>query len=498
MKINRLHNIRTHNHRLWVVLCSFPLIGLVLLLTLTIGQFGSNSLSGPSQIALIFATAIAIVINMLAGGIRWHIIEEAIEEKVRSTSVSVYILLIIGCMSSMWMLSGIVPTLICYGIEVIHPAVFLASACVISAVVSLMTGSSWTTIATIGIALLGIGRALGFDDGWTAGAIISGAYFGDKISPLSDTTVLASSQSGTPLFQHIRYMMFTTVPSICITLAIFLVAGMFMTSESHADTAHYVTALRTTFHISPYLMVVPVLTAWLIYRRWPSLTVLFLSTVMAIIAALISQPHILYNIGVESAEGHSLSTVSYYIRAVFVSLSSSTSVSTGMPLLDTLVHTSGMAGMMDTIWLILCAMCFGGAMTAGGMLQTVLKALFRRMMNTRLGLVTVTTINGLSMNLLTGDQYISVILTANMFTDEYKKQGYESRLLSRTCEDSATVTSVLVPWNTCGMTQATVLGVATLTYLPFCFFNILSPLMTIIHAAFGWKIKRNAVVASEE
>lgn len=472
-------------------LSAIPLATLVGLLAVTISIFGSDSLSGPSQIALLASTAVAVLLGMSYCHVTWSEIERNIEEKVHDTTVSIYILLVIGMLSGAWMISGIVPTLICYGIQVIHPAVFLASACVISAVVSLMTGSSWTTIATIGLALLGIGRALGFDDGWTAGAIISGAYFGDKISPLSDTTVLASSVSGTPLFTHIKYMMLTTGPTIAITLVIFIVAGFFMGNASDSDTAQYISALENTFTITPWLMLVPVLTAVLIYKKIPSLIVLFLSTMMAALMALIFQPDILLQIAGAAREITGVRVIDLF-KGTVTTLCTSTAVETGVPLLNDLVSTSGMAGMLDTVWLILSAMIFGGAMAASGMLNSFLHAIFSRLVKTRVGLVAATVINGISINLLTGDQYISIILTANMFKEEYEGQGYESCLLSRSTEDSATVTSVLIPWNTCGMTQSTVLGVATLVYFPYCFFCYLSPLMSVVQAALGWKIKKRS------
>lgn len=470
-------------------LSAIPLVTLVMLLAVTISIFGSDALTGPSQIALLAATAVSVVLGMSYCHVSWSEIEHNIEEKVHDTTVSIYILLVIGMLSSAWMISGVVPTLICYGIQVIHPSVFLASACVISAVVSVMTGSSWTTIATIGIALLGIGRALGFDDGWTAGAIISGAYFGDKISPLSDTTVLASSVSGTPLFRHIRYMMLTTVPTIGITLVVFVVAGLFMGAGNSNDTAQYISALEKTFDINAWLMIVPLVTAFLIYKKVPSLVVLFSSAMLAAVMALIFQTNILLEIA-GSADANAVNL----FKGMVLTLSTSTSVETGVPLLNALVSTKGMSGMLDTIWLILSAMIFGGAMTACGMLRSFLHAIFRRLVKTRIGLVTATVLNGISMNIMTGDQYISIILTANMFKEEYEGQGYESRLLSRSAEDSATVTSVLIPWNTCGMTQSTVLGVATIVYLPYCFFCYLSPLMSIMQAAIGYKIKRHKTI----
>ena len=471
---------------------AIPFVTLIAMLSVTIVVFGSDALAGPSQIALLTATAVCTLLGMSYCKVSWRDIEQNIEGKVHETTVSIYILLVIGMLSGSWMISGIVPTLICYGIQIIHPAVFLASACVISAVISLMTGSSWTTIATIGLALLGIGRALGFDDGWTAGAIISGAYFGDKVSPLSDTTVLASSVSGTPLFTHIRYMMLTTGPTVFITLIIFSLAGLWMGSDTMSDTSQYVAALENTFTVTPWLLLVPVATGVMIYKKVPSLIVLFISALLATLMALVFQPGILMQVAGADSQAVSADALTIF-KGIVLTLSSSTQVETGVPLFNDLVSTRGMAGMLNTVWLILSAMIFGGAMSACGMLRSFLYAVTRRLVKTRVGLVSATVLNGIGMNLMTGDQYISIILSANMFKEEYEQQGYESRLLSRSAEDGATVTSVLIPWNTCGMTQATVLGVATLTYLPFCFFCYLSPLMSILHAAMGWKIKKTTV-----
>ena len=477
----------THTPPVWI--SAIPLIALILMLAATLSIYGSDALSGPSQVALLTSTAICVVLGMAFCHVKWHEIEEQIIEKVRNTTISIYILLCIGMLSGAWMISGIVPTLIYYGIQAIHPAVFLISSCIICAVVSVMTGSSWTTVATIGLALLGIGRALGFEDGWTAGAIISGAYFGDKMSPLSDTTILASSVSGTPLFTHIRYMMITTGPTMFITLVIFSLAGIWMGNNSATDTAIYIHTLENTFNITPWLLFVPVITGVLIYKKVPSLIVLFSSTIMAVIMAVIYQHDILLQVaGLD--KGATSYSVADTFRGIVATLASSTSIDTGLPMFNNLVSTSGMAGMLNTIWLILSAMIFGGAMTACGMLRSFLSAIFRRLMKTRVGLVSSTVINGIAMNLMTGDQYISIILSANMFKDEYIKQGYEPRLLSRATEDSATVTSVLIPWNTCGMAQSTVLGVATLTYLPYAFFCYLSPLMSILIAITGWKIRK--------
>lgn len=467
------------------LLSLIPIIVLILLLFVTIGTFGSDSLNGGSQVVLLTATAICSVLAMVFARTKWKDIEQAICNNILGVSVALIILLLIGALAGSWMISGVVPTLIYYGMHILHPSFFLASCCVICAIVSVMTGSSWTTIATIGIALMGIGEAQGFATGWIAGAIISGAYFGDKISPLSDTTVLASSVTHTPLFTHIRYMMLTTVPSMVITLIIFTVAGFTHQSGVSDQVAAFSESLKESFHISLWLLIVPVATAVMIAKRVPSVITLFASSALAGIFALIFQPHLLHEISGLPAEN-----AQSVFKGLFMTFYGSTQVQTGNEALNSLVSTRGMAGMMNTIWLIICAMCFGGAMTASGMLES-LTSVFLRFMKRRVGMVASTVMSGLFLNICTADQYISIILTGNMFKDIYKKKGYESRLLSRTTEDSVTVTSVLVPWNTCGMTQATILGVATLTYLPYCFFNLISPLMSITVAAIGYKIKQH-------
>ena len=380
------------------------------------------------------------------------------------------------------MISGVVPTLIYYGMQIIHPSFFLASTCIICVLISVMTGSSWTTIATIGIALMGIGKAQGFEEGWIAGAIISGAYFGDKVSPLSETTILAASVTDTPLFRHIRYMMITTIPSLVITLIIFTVAGFSHDANNTQHITEVAAALNEKFHITPWLLIVPVATGILIARKVPSIITLFLSTLLAGIFALIFQPDLLQEISGMAASGFDS-----LFKGLMMTFYGSTSLHTDNAVLTDLIATRGMSGMMNTIWLILCAMCFGGAMTASGMLGSI-TSIFVRFMKKTVSVVGATVCSGLFLNLATADQYISIILTGNMFRDIYAKKGYESCLLSRTTEDSVTVTSVLIPWNTCGMTQATILSVPTLVYLPYCFFNIISPLMSITVAAIGYKI----------
>lgn len=463
-----------------------PLVVLVLMLVATIRAYGSDSLLGASQVTLLVVSAFCVLLGTTVLGVPWADFERMITKNVASVTSAIIILLLIGALSGTWMVSGVVPSLIYYGVKIIHPDVFLASTCIISALVSVMTGSSWTTIATIGIALMGIGRAQGFDDGWIAGAIISGAYFGDKISPLSDTTVLASGAVGVPLFKHIRYMLITTIPSLVIALIIFTFAGFMQQSNSSAEIEQFTSALAGRFHISAWLLMVPVLTGVMIARKVPPIATLFLSTLLAVVFSLVFQSDALREI----AEGD-------LFKGAMQSVYGQTSLSTSNPMLTSLVATRGMAGMMGTIWLIICAMCFGGAMEAGGMVRGITQ-MFVRMIRGRVSLVTSTVCSGLMLNLAVADQYICVLLTGNMFKKIYDRQQYERRLLSRATEDSVTVTSVLVPWNTCGMTQSTVLGVPTLTYLPYCFFNLISPLMSICVAALGYKIWRTTNSISEK
>lgn len=465
-----------------------PVLVLIAFLGTVIYLFGSDSLSGGSQIALIFGTAVCITLSMAFYRVPWKAFEERITKVIGDVAITLLILLAVGMLSGSWMISGVVPTLIYYGVQIMSPQFFLVSACIICALVSLLSGSSWTTIATIGVALLGISEALGISAAWTAGAIISGAYFGDKLSPLSDTTILASSATGTDLFVHIRYMMYTTMPTFLITLAIFFVAGFGNGNEAELQVAQYTDGLSRTFNISLWTLLVPLLTGILISRRVSPVITLFVSAIMAGIMALILQPHILTQIAADDTLSYSIAL----IRGLAITYYGSTAIDTGNASLNELISTGGMAGMLNTIWLILCAMCFGASMVASGMIGSLTRAIIR-FARTRFSLVGATTCTGLFLNITTGDQFISIVLTADMYRDAYRQQGYESRLLSRTTEDVATVTSVLVPWNTCGMTQAAVLGVPTLTYLPYCFFNIISPLMTLLVAAIGWKIKKKVL-----
>ncbi len=455
-----------------------PFAVLVALQVLVIKHFGSDAIDGASQTSLLFAAGVAVAIAMIGYKIKWKTIDGAIGDNIKTIGPAVIVLFLIGAISGSWMMSGVVPTMIYYGMKVITPALFLFMACLICALVSVVTGSSWTTVATVGIALVGIGTAHGYSVGWTAGAIISGAYFGDKISPLSDTTVLASSVGEVPLFKHIRYMLITTIPSFTIALVIFLIVSLNHSAEGGAQAASFAEGLHNSFVISPWLLLVPLFTGVLIALRLPAAIILFLSALTAGIVMLFAQPDIVAQIG----DGNRF-------RGLILTYYSSTSVETGNQVLDNLVQTRGMKGMLSTVFLIFCASAFGGSLTGGGMMQSITAALARGISGRR-SLVTSTVGTGIFANMATGDQYLSIVLTGNIFKRLYKDRGYEGRLLSRSTEDSATVTSVLIPWNTCGMTQSMVLKVPTLEYLPYCFFNIISPLMSITIAMIGYKIFR--------
>ena len=448
-----------------------PLAVLTLLLYVVIRCFGGDAINGGSQIALLSATSVCV---MLAIGIyrcKWAVLEEAIIDNIRASASAIIILLLIGAIAGSWMVSGVVPTMIYYGLKILHPSFFLVASCVICAGVSLMTGSSWTTIATIGVALMGTGQAMGFPEGWIAGAIISGAYFGDKLSLLSDTTVLASSTVGVPIFTHIRYMLYTTVPSFVIALAVFVIAGLTLDHTGGTHAGMYAESLRGTFRITPWLLAVPVATGVLIVRKLPAIVTLFCAAVFACIAMLLAQPELVAKVagvgGLDFMSG---------FKGVLMSCFGPTAIPTGSPQLDELVATRGM-------------------MTGSGMLGA-LTSVFLRFVRRAFSAVASTVGAGIFFNLCTADQYISIILSGRLFRELYAERGLEPRLLSRSVEDSATVCSVLVPWNSCGMTQATVLGVSTFVYMPYCIFNIVSPLMSLMVAAIGWKIKRAAGTAA--
>ncbi|MGB1988008.1 MAG: Na+/H+ antiporter NhaC [Flavobacteriales bacterium] len=461
-----------------------PIIFLIALLSFNVYLYGDDSLGGANQLALLLSAAFATIMG-LKSGTSWKSILKGVSNSIASTTPAIIILLLIGSLAGTWLISGIVPTMIYYGLQILNPKIFLVAAAIICAIVSLASGSSWSTIATVGIALLGIGNALDISNGLTAGAIISGAYFGDKMSPLSDTTNLAPAMAGTDLFTHIRYMMYTTIPSFVISLLIFLFIGLSMDNTQNSDDiTNLLMAIESSFNISPWLFLVPVIVLLLIMKKVPALPALFAGTLLGGIFAIIFQPHLIIELsGIDSN----------FFQASYVSIinamGSEISINTSNEMINDLLSSGGMYGMLNTIWLIICAMCFGGVMEASGALKKISQSIIQYAESTG-SVIATTACTCLFFNVTASDQYLSIVVPGRMYADTFKDKGLAPENLSRTLEDSGTVTSVLVPWNTCGATQSAVLGVATMTYLPFCFFNIISPLMTILYGYLGFKIKK--------
>jgi NhaC family Na+:H+ antiporter len=465
-----------------------PVVILIGLLAGDVWAFADDSSYGPNQIAMLITALIAGGIGMWRVGTTWQAIRDAIAQNISTTSEALLILLLIGALSGTWLVAGIIPAFIHYGLQLLDPSWFLAAACVICAVLSLATGSSWGTVGTVGVALIGIGTALGISTGWVAGAIISGAYFGDKLSPLSDTTNIAPAVAGTDLFTHIRYMLYTTLPSISIALIVFLVAGLGGGQFSGAlDTnisEEVGAAIQGAFDIHLGLFIAPVAVIFMIAKKVPAAPALFIGVLLGGLTAWIWQPAQLAAVaGSDVLDGKSLYT------GLFQVMAGDSAIVTGNGLADELLSSGGMAGMLNTVWLILCAMTFGATMQATGMLDAISRAMLKGVTGT-LGLVARASGTCLAFNILTADQYLAIVIPGNMYKDSFEAQGLAPENLSRTLEDTGTVTSVLIPWNTCGVAQAGILGVSTWTYLPYCIFNWISPLTTLVVAALGWNIRK--------
>lgn len=460
-----------------------PIIILVLLLAYNVFVFGDDALGGSNQFILLIGAAVAAIVGF-RNNVAYSDMIEAVGANLKSTTGAILILLFVGALAGTWLLSGIIPAMIYYGLQILHPSIFLPACIIICAIISLATGSSWTTSATVGIALIGIGRALDIPVGMVAGAVISGAYFGDKLSPLSDTTNLAPAMAGTDLFTHIRYMTYTTIPSILITLIIFLFLGLFQQASGTADTEVLLTSIDERFTINLGLFIVPALVIFLIIKKAPPLVALMIGTLLGGVFALIYQPQLV----VETA-GASLLTIESAYRGVMNAITIDNSITTSNDLLNDLFSSGGMQGMLGTIWLIICAMVFGGIMDAIGGLQKLSNALLEKATST-FQLFAGTAASCVTINLTASDQYLSIVLPGKMFDKAYKDRGLAPENLSRTLEDAGTVTSVLIPWNTCGAYQSGVLGVGVGEYFVFAIFNWLSPLMTLAYAYFGIKIKK--------
>ena len=464
----------------------FPIIFLVVLLTINVSVFGDDALSGSIQIVLILSSAVASIIAFNLG-FTWLEIQKGIVKSINSSIPSILILFLVGSLAGSWLLSGIVPAFIYYGIQILNAKIFLFAACIISIVVSMATGSSWTTSATIGIALIGIGRALDISDGLVAGAILSGAYFGDKMSPLSDTTNLAPAMAGSDLISHIKYLSLTTVPSIIISLIIFIILGLNISDNIGLNNAEIISnSILDKFYISPVLFIVPLVVIILIYNKIKAVPALFIGVILGSAFALIFQS----NLVLEVANSSSNSWKALF-SGTMISLYGSISIDASNEMVSKLLSSSGMFGMLGTIWLVICAMIFGGVMEKAGFLKKIITIILNKIKSTG-SLISSTAGTCMFFNLTASDQYISIVVPGKMYSSIYKDKGLAPENLSRTLEDSGTVTSVLVPWNTCGAYHASVLNVATLTYLPFCFFSLISPIMTILFAYLKIKIKRIA------
>ena len=442
-----------------------------------------DPLSGSNQFVLLLGAGVAVVVGLL-NKVSFHSMIEEVSNNIKSTAGAILILLMVGALAGTWLISGIIPSMIYYGLQLLSPAVFLPATMIICSIISIATGSSWTTSATVGIALVGIGGAIGFPVGMVAGAVISGAYFGDKLSPMSDTTNLAPAMAGTDLFTHIRYMTLTTVPTFIISLLLFVILGLTVDIQGKTDTTQMLLDIEKAFHITGWLFLVPVIVIGLIFKKTEPLIALFIGILLGGLFALLFQPQLLNQLMNVDAM-----TFKSAYKGVMNAITTETVIPTENENLVKLFKAKGMTGMLGTIWLILCAMVFGGVMDAIGALSRISKELLK-LAKTTLGLFASTVGSCLALNITASDQYLAIVVPGKMFAKAYEKKGLAPENLSRTLEDSGTVTSVLVPWNTCGAYQSGTLGVDTFDYLPYAFFNLISPVMTLLFAAFNIKIKQ--------
>jgi len=478
------------NKDLTIAEALIPVFALVAMLAYNVYVFGDDALSGSNQFILLMGGAVAAVVGIFNKVSYKRMIAE-VAENVRSTTGALLILLMVGALSGTWLVSGIIPAMIYYGLQILNPTIFLAASVIICAIISIATGSSWTTAATVGIALIGIGEALGISLGMTAGAVLSGAYFGDKMSPLSDTTNLAPAMAGGDLFSHIRYMTYTTVPTIIVTLIVFIILGFTIDTSGVADTSSLLENIGSTFNINGWLFIVPLVVIGLIVKKAPPLMALLIGTLLGGVFALIFQPDIVANLG----GGGTLSFESGY-KGILNAITVDTSIATDDPALNDLFSSGGMSGMLGTIWLIVCAMVFGGIMDGIGALERITESLLK-LAKTTFGLFASTVGSCLALNVTASDQYLAIVVPGKMFSKAYEERGLAPENLSRTLEDSGTVTSVLVPWNTCGAYHSSVLGVGVGEYALYAIFNWLSPFMTLLFAAFRIKIKQLATTTAE-
>jgi len=460
-----------------------PVIALVGMLAYNIYVFGDDALSGSNQFILLLGAAVAAIVGFF-NKVSYKQMLDEVAENVKSTTGALLILLMVGALAGTWLISGVIPSMIYYGLQILNPTIFLAACVVICAIISIATGSSWTTSATVGIALIGIGETLGISLGMTAGAVLSGAYFGDKMSPLSDTTNLAPAMAGGELFDHIKYMAITTIPTITVTLIVFIIIGLNIDTTGTPNISDKLTAIDEAFYITPWLFLVPAAVIFMIVKKTPPLIALLIGTLLGAVAAIIAQPSI-----VSAVAGADTLTFESAYRGVMNAMTVDSAVETTSADLNDLFKAGGMAGMLGTIWLIICAMVFGGVMDAIGALSRISDALLK-LAHTTFGLFASTVASCLALNVTASDQYLAIVVPGKMFKKAYEDRGLAPENLSRTLEDSGTVTSVLVPWNTCGAYQSKVLGVGVEEYFLFAIFNWLSPFTTLLFAGLNIKIKQ--------
>jgi NhaC family Na+:H+ antiporter len=471
------------NKELSITEALIPVVALIAMLGYNVAVYGDEALSGSNQFVLLLGAAVAAVVGFF-NKVSFTKMMEEVAENIKSTVGAILILLMVGALAGTWLVSGIIPSMIYYGLQILSPAIFLPATLIICSIISIATGSSWTTSATVGIALIGVGGALGFDLGMVAGAVISGAYFGDKLSPMSDTTNLAPAMAGTDLFTHIRYMTLTTIPTYLITLIIFICLGLSVEINGNVDIASLLSDIEASFTISPWLFLVPVIVIGLIIKKTEPLIALLVGTLLAAIFSIIFQPQIINQIaGVEQM------TFESGYKAVMDAITGKVVIQTENKTLADLFTSGGMQKMLGTIWLIICAMVFGGIMDAIGALSRISQTLLK-MAHTTFGLFASTVGSCMALNITASDQYLAIVVPGKMFAKAFEDKGLAPENLSRTLEDAGTVTSVLIPWNTCGAYQSGTLGVSTIDYLPYAFFNLMSPFMTLIFAAFNIKIRQ--------
>ncbi len=479
--------IENRELNIWEAL--IPVIALIGMLAYNVFIYGDSALGGTNQFILILGGAIAAIVGF-KNKVSYKTMVEEVAQNLKSTTGAILILLMVGALAGTWLVSGIIPTMIYYGLDILNPTIFLAACVIICAVISVATGSSWTTSATVGIALIGIAGALGISPGMTAGAVLSGAYFGDKLSPLSDTTNLAPAMAGTDLFTHIKYMTLTTVPTIVVTLLVFVILGFTNDTSGSADVSQYQSAIDATFNTTPWLFLVPVAVIAMIVKKISPLIALLIGTLLAAVFALIFQPDIVLTVS-----GLKEWTFEAAYKGIMNSITVKTSVN---PISDNpqiveelsgLFEGKGMESMLGTIWLIICAMVFGGVMDAIGALSRISRSLLELFSST-FGLFFSTVASCLAINVTASDQYLALVVPGKMYEKAYREKGLAPENLSRTLEDSGTVTSVLIPWNTCGAYHSSTLSVSVADYAIYAVFSWLSPIMTLIFAAFSIKIKQ--------